>query len=165
MKKCSQCKEEKPLTEFHKRSCAMDGLEPRCKQCRAEYRKSHYDNNKDYYQEYSRGPQGRFSACKHGASRRNLEFELTLEQFTELTEQRCYYCNSFTKDKSHCGIDRMNNKIGYVLENCVPCCPDCNTWKSSGGVDEFVFRALGIANTIGKIRVSSIKLVCDARQF
>lgn len=36
MKKCTMCKEEKELTEFHKKKDAKDGLRSLCKQCRSK---------------------------------------------------------------------------------------------------------------------------------
>lgn len=36
------------------------------------------------------------------------------------------------------GIDRVENTIGYVKENCVPCCHQCNYAKSDHIVEEFV---------------------------
>ena len=60
-KRCSKCKEVKPITEFTKDINRRDGYYPQCKQCRAEYSrnkylihkerillqsKEYYDNNK-----------------------------------------------------------------------------------------------------------------------
>jgi len=44
-KNCSNCKETKPVTEFHK--SRKDGLQAYCKACRKAYRKAHYEANKD----------------------------------------------------------------------------------------------------------------------
>ena len=35
------------------------------------------------------------------------------------------------------GIDRVDNKIGYTLKNCVTCCKYCNNAKKDNDVDEF----------------------------
>ena len=38
-KKCGVCKEEKPLTEFHKSKNRKDGLDFACKTCRSKARR------------------------------------------------------------------------------------------------------------------------------
>lgn len=42
----------------------------------------------------------------------------------------CYYCKM--KDKKYLnGIDRLNNSIGYMRNNTVPCCDICNNLKNT----------------------------------
>jgi hypothetical protein len=82
------------------------------------------------------------------AKRRDLNFDLTLEQFLELTKQNCYYCeatpskimhNRRIKDSGYIynGIDRLNNDEGYTLTNSVACCKECNYMKSSMSFESF----------------------------
>lgn len=47
MKKCSNCKEEKPLTEFGKRSYNKDGLMECCKTCQKERAAMHDKKRKE----------------------------------------------------------------------------------------------------------------------
>ena len=92
------------------------------------------------------------SIYKLSAKKRNLEFNLTRELFKELTQQNCQYCgfepkqiinNGRTKEsKEHNkyiynGIDRINNNMGYIIENCVPCCKICNNAKTNMKIEEF----------------------------
>ena len=61
----------------------------------------------------------------------------------------CYYCgviggNTFTINRfgttesyAYNGIDRLNNDIGYILGNVVPCCGACNKAKQCMSEDEF----------------------------
>lgn len=44
------------------------------------------------------------------------------------------------------GIDRLDNTIGYVLNNCVPCCRQCNTMKMDYPVDIFLHKVDTIYN-------------------
>ena len=44
------------------------------------------------------------------------------------------------------GIDRLNSKLGYFLDNCVPCCATCNTMKMSLGEKEFITHINKISN-------------------
>jgi hypothetical protein len=36
------------------------------------------------------------------------------------------------------GIDRKNNSLGYVSNNCVPCCSECNLMKRKMSVNQFL---------------------------
>lgn len=47
MKKCSTCKIEKELFNFHKVSQNKDGLHEQCKKCRKEKAKCFYEDNRD----------------------------------------------------------------------------------------------------------------------
>lgn len=96
------------------------------------------------------------------AKKRSLEFNLTKEQFSGLTKQNCYYCgigpsqivtpNDKTEiGKEWCkyiynGIDRVDNNMGYLINNCVPCCIICNKMKQGLRYDEFYKHIYKILN-------------------
>ncbi|HEC67150.1 MAG TPA: hypothetical protein ENI23_17875 [bacterium] len=44
------------------------------------------------------------------------------------------------------GLDRVDNKKGYELENCVPCCKICNSMKMTMDKDEFLKHIKRIAD-------------------
>lgn len=78
------------------------------------------------------------SRYKQNARHRNLVWELSDEQFRELTSSPCYYTGklpaTISKARSgeayvHNGIDRVDNTKGYFIENCVPCCQEINLMK------------------------------------
>ena len=86
----------------------------------------------------------------NNAIKRGYMFELSMDKFKELCSQPCYYCG-----KEPCiplrvgrvkqrligyrsGIDRMDNSIGYVPSNCVPCCPVCNSMKTDHPYDAWI---------------------------
>ncbi len=85
---------------------------------------------------------------KKGAQKRNYSFELSIDEFKLLTSQNCSYCgrapHRFRKSWSehsvytYNGVDRRDNTLGYVLENCVPCCSICNRAKSDLPYEEFI---------------------------
>jgi hypothetical protein len=95
-----------------------------------------------------------FRKYKNGANSRNLVWELTLEEVASLIFSRCHYCGSspsehyvirhstktLSKISSRCynGIDRKNNKIGYIKTNVVTCCQFCNKSKSSKSYAHFI---------------------------
>ncbi len=90
-----------------------------------------------------------YAQYKRGAVRRNLVFELTLEQFECLTKEQCYYCGKEPQERFSLvrfrngsyvgnGIDRKDNNTGYILSNCVPCCETCNRAKLATSYEEFI---------------------------
>lgn len=92
-----------------------------------------------------------FREYKEGARRRNLDFNLSFEDFIKLSESNCHYCGSkpveHESDKKYQyklaelwkrnGIDRVDTTKGYTLDNCVPCCTKCNVAKHDLKLDEF----------------------------
>jgi hypothetical protein len=62
-------------------------------------------------------------------------FELTFEQFAEITHQPCKYCGksweflSSLRNGPLLGIDRWDNSLGYTVQNSVSCCTLCNFAK------------------------------------
>ncbi|GAG11854.1 unnamed protein product, partial [marine sediment metagenome] len=76
---------------------------------------------------------------KQGAKKYGVKFELTNDEFRELTSSVCYYCGKKPKQMHrarrqngvyvHNGIDRVDNSKGYIIDNCVSCCSICNHMK------------------------------------
>ena len=89
-----------------------------------------------------------FDRYKRNAKTRNMSFELTFDEFINLTQQNCFYCNckpmQIAKVKHgfgefiYNGIDRLDNNKGYILENCVSCCMLHNSMKGELSKDEFL---------------------------
>lgn len=84
-----------------------------------------------------------------GAKQRNIVFELSDDEFRTITKQNCFYCQRpperqfkikdlNTQPYIYNGIDRVDNSIGYIFENCVPCCWDCNNMKGSMDYSKFL---------------------------
>ena len=85
---------------------------------------------------------------KSMAKKKGLEYNLTEEQFKELTQKDCYYCGIKPKQiikwgggkfgpYIYNGLDRINNDKGYGLDNVVSCCKTCNGAKSKLTLQEF----------------------------
>ena len=83
-----------------------------------------------------------------GAKRRSIKFDLSDDQLDTLFSGNCFYCgvepSNYAKEHwlngsfTYSGIDRVNNDEGYTIENCVPCCKDCNFAKGKKPIDEFL---------------------------
>jgi hypothetical protein len=94
---------------------------------------------------------------KQGAKKRNLDFKLTKSEFINLLYNDCFYCgskpsnfikkNRITGEEIHYfnGVDRVNNEIGYRLDNCVTCCKLCNHAKNNLSKREFIILAKKIS--------------------
>ena len=91
--------------------------------------------------------------------------DISFEQFLELSQQNCYHCGSEVKDSGrnkirreslrvggkrvsknrpigasfiYHGLDRINNEIGHVLDNVVPCCWPCNNLRGARELTQFL---------------------------
>jgi|SRR6267154_2538943 len=103
---------------------------------RKEYHVTHQDEIKEYSKKHGRTDEGRFSNLRKSAKQRKLELTLTFDEFCGLISQPCFYCKGLLPEAGS-GVDRINSSIGYILENCRPCCTNCNLAKSDMTEDEF----------------------------
>ena len=82
------------------------------------------------------------SSYRGNAKRRDLDFRLSEEQVLSLLSSPCSYCglphSMSCKEIKYNGIDRRNNSLGYIIENCVPCCKICNHMKCELTEEEFL---------------------------
>ena len=90
----------------------------------------------------------RYDAYVNAATKRGYEFELSFDEFVDLSSQNCYYCNSSPQLRPPgiknwdfkfymSGIDRYDNSKGYTRENSKPCCSMCNGAKLNHTPEEF----------------------------
>lgn len=99
---------------------------------------------------YNSGSNTLYNNYRGSAKSRNLEFTLNRELFQYLTQQNCYYCDRppsslsrrRKKDKLedsylYNGLDRINSHKGYIENNVVTCCQQCNLAKSDLTQEEF----------------------------
>lgn len=84
----------------------------------------------------------RYSEYRNNARNRNIEFNLSIDEFKQLTSQPCHYCGGYSSDwienSRGNGIDRKNSNEGYYLDNCVPCCSKCNFIKNTTPYNKFL---------------------------
>jgi len=88
-------------------------------------------------------PHRRYNVYFHGAKQRNIIFNLSFNQFLTFWNKPCSYCNSEIKGV---GIDRVDNNIGYEINNCVPCCEICNRMKLKLSLSDFLSHIQKIIN-------------------
>lgn len=76
----------------------------------------------------------------------NIVFNLSRDDFKNLTSKNCFYCNCAPYQVSgrkangqylYNGLDKIVPSKGYVLDNVVPCCGDCNRSKYTRSQEYF----------------------------
>lgn len=79
----------------------------------------------------------KYSKYKSSAKQRNRVFLLEQQEFDILVNDKCHYCD-FKFPNLLNGVDRKDNKIDYVKENCVTCCSLCNMYKYTTDYNIFI---------------------------
>lgn len=90
-------------------------------------------NNKK--RQYIKTLEVRFSAYKSSAKQRNIDFNLTIDQFSELWQKPCTYCHA---DVNTIGIDRIDNNLPYQAGNIISCCFVCNNIKGDLSKEQMI---------------------------
>jgi hypothetical protein len=75
------------------------------------------------------------------AKKKKIIFDLSKDEFKNFILEKCRYCGSFSRysenDLKINGIDRVDSNLGYIKDNCAPCCRECNLSKISMPEDNF----------------------------
>jgi len=108
----------------------------------------------------NKASRGAYNSYRGAAKSRGLNFYLCIDEFVTLVSQDCFYCgrspqtensvyNHKTKKVDTCmrnGIDRLDNNVGYEIDNCVPCCIMCNRMKMNNTLEDFFIQVSRIYN-------------------
>lgn len=78
-----------------------------------------------------------YKAYSKSANSRNISFEISEIEFSEIVNKPCYLCGLSGNN----GIDRQDNLKDYLLENCKPCCGHCNLMKRDQTYESILFSA------------------------
>lgn len=130
-KLCPCCNQWLPLTAYQKRKQSIDGYASMCKICSS----------------YKLGC--RYSSYRTNANSHGRAFDLTLEDFDDITKQPCYYCGGFNgvfQSVPFSGVDRIDSSKGYTKDNVVPCCGKCNRMKGDLPQDKWIQHLQKILN-------------------
>jgi hypothetical protein len=131
---CPTCKKIR-TTRSH------DKKDKRCKPCYSEAQRLKPNQDSTY--------KVLIASIKSGAKKRGYGYELSFDEFKSIVSQPCYWCGIEAPLKNpkgermptlpapaH-GIDRLDNSIGYIYDNCVASCQTCNVAKNNSGANEF----------------------------
>jgi hypothetical protein len=91
-----------------------------------------------------------YNVYKRSASYKNLDFTITYDDYVNIVDKDCYYCETI-QEKGFNGIDRKDQTKGYLLDNCVSCCKMCNYMKGSCSDEVFIKRIEHILTFQNKI--------------
>lgn len=83
--------------------------------------------------------------------KKKIQFAIAKEEFYELIGSNCHYCGCSPRNTTdtlgqktmnghinYNGLDRVNNNLGYTLDNIVTCCEICNKAKRDLTYTEFM---------------------------
>jgi hypothetical protein len=76
--------------------------------------------------------------CIRDAKRRTKKFELNPDEYNKIVSHDCYICGKKNTKTHKNGIDRYNNKEGYIIDNCRSCCGECNSMKKNYDFDKLI---------------------------
>lgn len=123
-KKCFRCNQWLPLSSFYKSNHHHDGYGSECKKCQNESKES------------------RYNLYRKNATRRNIKFNLSKNDFYDITSKPCYYCGGYSNkdinNKLYNGVDRIDSSKDYDLSNVIPCCDICNKMKLDHSLSFFL---------------------------
>lgn len=83
---------------------------------------------------YEAGISAKYKSHLIRCRKKGFYVPLTEEQFNYITSLDCYYCGSTL----NIGVDRIDSKEGYTIENSRPCCTKCNMMKYVHSEEDFI---------------------------
>lgn len=108
-----------------------------CANKKKSERMAHKDDNRMYKR--------LMSNVKSNARNRGIKFDLSFDDIKTIADSNCFYCGNEPEPRKlkdeyfYCnGIDRLDSSIGYILENCVSSCKQCNLAKLDYSMDDFL---------------------------
>jgi hypothetical protein len=116
-------------THYHERKNDPEFAERMRKKSRLRHKLQY-----DLILKYRQSPKGRFKAGINMAKERGLVWEISFEEFSKLVQKKCHYCTTDLNvpgSLQGVGLDRMDSKKGYLLDNVVTCCGFCNKLKNN----------------------------------
>ena len=179
LKKCSNCGELKPFSEFYKKKCSKDGLQSQCKMCNKKY----YENNKEKMKEYRENNKEKIKEYYENNKEKVKEYyENNKEKMKEYYEnnkeklleyQKEYRENNYVRRWCSSTIN-FHKKCGYIvnitideLYNIVkdkPSCEICGKeleWYSTGkGKTTNLSPSLDRKNNENEINKDNISILC-----
>jgi len=164
LKKCSNCGELKPFSEFYKDKCSKDGLQSYCKKCMKEYyennkekinkqQKEYYENNKEkinkQQKEYNKNNYVRrwCSSTIRDHKKRGYIVNITIDELYNIVKDEpiCEICGKelewYSTGKGKLtnlspSLDRIYNENEINKDNISILCHKCNMKKNSESIEE-----------------------------
>ncbi len=138
-KTCTGCGKTKTLRLFDRHGRGRHGRFSKCSDCTSEMAARNRLANPDKYRSRNGSINNLYSVLKSKCKAAQREFTLTLEEFSVLRAQPCYY-SGHSLPKFGGGLDRIDSRRGYSIDNVRPCCARCNAMKGEMTEEEFVLQ-------------------------
>ena len=130
---CTRCNKETIVRGDH-----LQKSPKACRHCVNSLQKEIADTKYKKLRKYKRI----YNSYRGNAYTRNIKFDITLQDVISLVDSECYYCG----DNNSKGIDRIDSKDFYHINNVVPCCGTCNMMKNKFTTDLFLEKVNQIYN-------------------
>jgi len=171
-KYCRSCDTIKDIDLFGKDKHKKSGRVSKCKDCAYIYQKEYREKNRELCNKKARDWRSKnneknrenvrnlrkskynsiaekYRILKTTSKARNLECIITLEQYSAIIEHRtCYYCDQDFKNEGGTNLNRIDNNIGYTVDNVKPCCKICNRIMNKFTREELLARLKKISERI-----------------
>jgi len=160
---CIGCNNLLPLDQFETHVGKMSN---KCNTCRK------IDNEHDAYRirANTQTNEKEIEEIERVAIRRGYKFELTFEEALQLILRPCHYCdryyectNVYGKKYSQMGIDRLDSKGNYTMDNVTTACAVCNRMKHAYGYEQFIEACYNIFCNFGS--ENDWEDMCDVKHF
>ncbi len=142
-KQCSKCKTIKPMADFAIDKTKSTGKNSHCRKCknkknreiRLEHLEEYRKKDAEKHRRHRKFPKKRFLEYKRSARIRNLNWDLTFEEFMTFWQKPCFYCDNIPET---IGLDRIDSSKGYSLNNIDSCCIVCNRAKKERSKEDYI---------------------------
>ena len=130
-KSCSKCGLIKEISMFNKAARGLFGVRSSCKLCDSEYKKKNRDakSSREASKKWRETNIDRHRLYRYQKidEAKGHFCDLTIEFIRSAIYEPCHYCGYI--DPIANGLDRIDNRKGHDIENCVTCCKLCNTTR------------------------------------
>ena len=139
MKTCTKCREEKAVSEYHKRKDARDGLRALCNKCEAAYHKKYGEENKENIaaqkKKYRAENKEKMIASwhKYQARKAGNGGSFTAQEWRDLKKKYGYKCLCCGEKKKLAADHVIPVSKGGTsnIDNIQPLCRSCNSSKGN----------------------------------
>ena len=107
-------------------------------------------DRKEEFKKYESSLNRKFKKYQIHAQEKNIKFKLNIDQFEESINKNCHYCG-ITKGDYTNGINRIDRKKCYTIDNIVTACSLCNHMKNTLNEETFILMCTHIAHYGGLV--------------
>ncbi len=85
-----------------------------------------------------------YTEYKKNAKLRGIDFRVSFEEYEDIVNNPCFYCDGVHPDRGFNGMDRKDSSQCYRVDNVVSCCKMCNYMKRVDLPETFYLRVRNI---------------------